>query len=73
MLTQVTEYGPLLLEWQESSYNFLRPAELQLRPAEAEMVKDGRVLPSIKAVWFYSKGEFSLWSKSLCQTVYEKA
>ena len=41
MLTQVTEYGPLLLEWQESSYNFPRPAEPQLRPAEAEMVKDG--------------------------------
>ena len=42
MLTQVTEYGPLLLEWQESSYDFpTNPAEPQLRPAEAEMVKDG--------------------------------
>ena len=38
----MTEYGPLLLEWQESGYDFpTNPAEPQPRPAEAEMVKDG--------------------------------
>ena len=42
MLTQVTEYGQQLLEWQESGCDFpTNPTEPQPHPAEAEMVKDG--------------------------------